>query len=134
VPAQGLCKKYIGWQSAYRAGFRYTETVFVRRVDPRGRAVTGVGLQPLAFWDLVRIAQWGVDDRHLWMLFVVRYRSLRWADHFSRGILPSVVCLVWSWNFDNEEALVLDGKMRCYKKKKAWRTQGKLRKLSDSYS
>jgi hypothetical protein len=29
----------------------------------------------------------------LWVLYVVRYRSLRRADHSSRGVLPSVVCL-----------------------------------------
>ena len=34
-----------------------------------------------------------VDVRFLWMLCVVRQRSLRGADHSSRGVLPSVVCL-----------------------------------------
>jgi len=29
----------------------------------------------------------------LWVLFVVRYRSLCRAGHLSRGVLPSVVCL-----------------------------------------
>jgi len=29
----------------------------------------------------------------LWMLCVVRYRCLWRADHSSRGVLPSVVCL-----------------------------------------
>jgi hypothetical protein len=29
----------------------------------------------------------------LWMLCVVRWRSLRRADHSSRGVLPIVVCL-----------------------------------------
>jgi hypothetical protein len=29
----------------------------------------------------------------LWVLCVVRYRSLRRADHSSRGVLPSMVCL-----------------------------------------
>jgi hypothetical protein len=29
----------------------------------------------------------------LWGMWVVRYRSLHWADHLSRGVLPSVVCL-----------------------------------------
>jgi hypothetical protein len=28
----------------------------------------------------------------LWLLRVVRYRSLRWAEHLSWGVLPSVVC------------------------------------------
>jgi hypothetical protein len=41
----------------------------------------------------------------LWVLCVVRSRSLRWIDHSSRGVLPSVTrrC-VWSRNFENEEA------------------------------
>ena len=29
----------------------------------------------------------------LWLLCVVRWRSLRWADHSTRGILPTLVCL-----------------------------------------
>jgi hypothetical protein len=32
----------------------------------------------------------------LWVLCVVRYRSLWWADHSSRGVLPTVVRHVWS--------------------------------------
>ena len=35
----------------------------------------------------------GLDVSHLWVLCVVRYRSLQWADHSSKGVLPSVVCL-----------------------------------------
>ena len=35
----------------------------------------------------------GTDICLLWVLCVVRYRSLRRADHSSRGVLPSVVCL-----------------------------------------
>ena len=42
----------------------------------------------------------------LWVLCVVRQRSLRWADHSSRGVLPIVVRrFVWSRNLVNEEAL-----------------------------
>ena len=36
----------------------------------------------------------GIDICLLWVLCVVRYRSLRLADHSSRGVLPSVVCLM----------------------------------------
>ena len=38
----------------------------------------------------------------LWVSFVVRYRSLRRADHSSRGVLPTVLrrC-VWSRNIKN---------------------------------
>jgi hypothetical protein len=41
----------------------------------------------------------------LWVLCVVRHRSLRRADHSSRGVQPTVVrpC-VWSRNLKNEEA------------------------------
>jgi hypothetical protein len=35
----------------------------------------------------------GMDVCLLWMLCVVRYRSLRRANHSSREVLPSVVCL-----------------------------------------
>jgi hypothetical protein len=34
-----------------------------------------------------------MDVSLLSVLCVVRQRSLRWADHSSRGVLPSVVCL-----------------------------------------
>ena len=33
------------------------------------------------------------DVRLLCVLCVVRWRSLRWTDHSTRGVLPSVVCL-----------------------------------------
>jgi len=35
----------------------------------------------------------GMDVCPLWMLCVVRFRSLRRADHSSRGVLPSVMYL-----------------------------------------
>jgi len=34
-----------------------------------------------------------MDVCFLWVLCVVRWRSLRRSDHSSRGVLPSVVCL-----------------------------------------
>jgi len=40
----------------------------------------------------------------LWMLCVIRYGTLRRADHSSREVLPGVVCQR-SWNPDNEETL-----------------------------
>jgi len=48
----------------------------------------------------------GMDVCLLWVLSVVRQRSLRRADHSSRVVLPTVMrrC-VWSRNLDNEEAL-----------------------------
>jgi len=53
----------------------------------------------------------------LWVLCVVRKRSLRRADHSSRGVLPTVVCrFVWSRNLVNEEALARVGPQRHRKK------------------
>jgi hypothetical protein len=48
----------------------------------------------------------GVDGCLLWVLCVVRKRSLRVADHSSRGVLPTVVrrC-VWYRNHVNEETM-----------------------------
>ena len=55
----------------------------------------------------------GMDVCLLWVLCVVRLRSLRRADHSSRGVLPTVVrrC-VWSRNLKNEEATTHDGSQR----------------------
>jgi hypothetical protein len=61
-----------------------------------------LGLRPLAYWDC------GFEShRGEWMsvvrLCVVRYRSLRRADHSSRGVLPTVMRRVcdletsWMW-------------------------------------
>ena len=46
----------------------------------------------------------GQDVFLLWVLCVVRSRTLRRADHSSRGVLPTVMrrC-VWSRNFKNEK-------------------------------
>ena len=42
----------------------------------------------------------------LWVLCVVRQRSLRRADHLSIGVLQFRVCVsAWSCSLDNEEAL-----------------------------
>ena len=47
----------------------------------------------------------GMDVCLLWVLCVVNYRSLRRADHSSRGVLPTVVRrFSWSRNLVNEEA------------------------------
>jgi hypothetical protein len=47
----------------------------------------------------------GMDVCLLWVLCVVRYRSLRRADHSSRGVLTVVRRCVWSRNIKNEEAM-----------------------------
>ena len=47
----------------------------------------------------------GMDVCVLWVLCVVREKSLRRADHSSRGVLLNVSChCVWSRNLKNEEA------------------------------
>jgi hypothetical protein len=49
----------------------------------------------------------------LWVLCVVRYRSLRRADPSSRGVLPTVVChCVWSRNLEHEAVLARVGLLR----------------------
>jgi len=75
-------------------------------VGPSGRAVYCVGLRPLACWDC------GIESHRgrgclLWVLCMVRYKSLRRADHSSREVIPTVTrrC-VWSRNLVNEEAMV----------------------------
>jgi hypothetical protein len=54
----------------------------------------------------------------LWVLCFFRYRTLRRADHSSRGVLPNVVrrCL-WSSNVVNEEGLAQWG-LLCQKEKR----------------
>jgi hypothetical protein len=49
----------------------------------------------------------------LWVLCVVRWRSVRRADHSSRGVVLTVLgrC-VWSRNLVNEEALADGGLSR----------------------
>jgi len=51
----------------------------------------------------------------LWVSCVVRWRSLRRADRSSRGVLPTVVCRVWSINLVNE-AMTRVGSQRHKKK------------------
>jgi hypothetical protein len=61
----------------------------------------------------VRIPPGGMDVCLLCVLCVVRYSSLRRADHSSRGVLPTVVrrC-VWFRNLVNEETLAHWGLLR----------------------
>jgi len=65
----------------------------------------GVGLRRLACWDCGFESRWFMDVCLLWVLCVVRQRSLQRADHSYRGVLPTVVCRVWSRNPKNEEAV-----------------------------
>jgi len=78
-----------------------------------------IGLWPLACWDYEFESYRGHGCFLLWVLCFVRYRSLRRADHSSRGVLPTVVrrC-VWSRNLVNEETLAHWGLSRQKKERK----------------
>jgi hypothetical protein len=55
----------------------------------------------------------GMDVCLLWVLCVVRWRSLRRADHSSRGILLTVLRrYVWFKNLKNEETKASIGRQR----------------------
>ena len=71
---------------------------------PRGLRRRSAAALLLVLW--VRIPQGCMDVSLLWVLCVVRYRSLRRADHSSRGAPPTVVrgCM-WTRNLVNEEAM-----------------------------
>jgi hypothetical protein len=72
---------------------------------PSGCAVKGVGLRLLVCCDRGFESHRGMD---VCLLCVVR--GLRWADHSSRGVLPTVArrC-VWSRNLVDEEAIARAG-------------------------
>ena len=96
-------------------GFWGPTLIFVRvslsrSQRPRGLIRRSPTACLLILW--VRIPQWA------WMFVCCEccVLSLRWADHSSRGVLPTVVCrCVWSRNFMNEEALTRWG-LLCQKK------------------
>ena len=55
----------------------------------------------------------GMDACLLWILCVVRYRSMRRADHSSRGVIPTVMChCAWPRNIKNLAALTRIGLLR----------------------
>jgi hypothetical protein len=69
--------------------FRQLSKCCMHTAHHNGRAVWDKGLHLLACWDC------GFESSRmclLWMLCVIRQRSLRRADHSSRGVLPAVVC------------------------------------------
>jgi hypothetical protein len=62
-----------------------------------------LSLRPLVWWYC------GFESRRLFLvrvLHVVKYRSLRWADHSTKGVLSTVLrrC-AWSRNLKNEEEM-----------------------------
>jgi hypothetical protein len=60
------------------------------------------------------ITQWCIiaTDVIFWIKTNHKY-AWRRADHLSRGVLPSMVCVwVWSWSIDDEEALAHWGLLR----------------------
>jgi hypothetical protein len=59
--------------------------------DPSGRAARVCGCSLAGI--VVSNPAGGMDVCLLWMLSGVRKSSLRRADHSSRGVLPTVVCL-----------------------------------------
>jgi len=63
------------------------------RTGTSGRMVWGVGLRTLACWDCGFESRRGMDVCLLWVLYAIKYRSLRRADHSSSGVLTKVVCL-----------------------------------------
>ena len=52
-----------------------------------------------------------MDISLLWVLCIVRYKSLRRTDHSSIGVLPSGMCL-WLCSLENEEVLLHYGLSR----------------------
>ena len=67
---------------------------------PRGLKRGSVAVRSQGLW--VRIPQGTRLSRLLWVLCVVRYMSLRQADHSSRGVIPNLVsrCVIvkrWWW-------------------------------------
>ena len=73
--------------------------------DPSGRSVCSLagiaGSNPTG----------GMATCLLWVLCVVKQKSLLRADHLSRGVATErgVGDSVWSWSFDNEEVLTFGG-------------------------
>ena len=68
------------------------------------RQYWSVGLRQLACWGYgFESLRGDMHVCHLWVLCVVRYRPLLWADHSSRGVLPIAMCLLWSRNLNNEK-------------------------------
>jgi len=67
---------------------------FCRSQWPRGLRRRSATARLLRLW--VRIPTGGMDVCLLWVLCVVRQRSLRRADHSSSGVLPTVISrCVW---------------------------------------
>jgi hypothetical protein len=85
--------------------------------DPIGRAVWGVGLRPLVWWD------YGFEFRQgAWLIFSCEWCVLSGRD-FCVGLITRPEefyrkwCVwVWSWSLDNEETLAHWG-LSCNKKK-----------------
>ena len=91
------CRNYLKRRSQWSRGLR-RRSVAARLLRSWVRVPPGGGM------DLVCL---------LWVLCVVRERSLWRADHSSRGVLPTVLrrC-VWSRNLKNDEAMTRVGSQR----------------------
>ena len=84
--------------------YSFLSSVFDGGAGSTGRTVYSVGLRPLNCKDCgFESRQEGVMSvGFLWVLCVVRITSVGPADHSSRGVLPSAVCLSvimkpWQW-------------------------------------
>ena len=91
--------------------FREDSPLWCRSQWPRGLRRRSAATRLLRSWVWIPPEAWMCCL--LWVLCVVRWRSLRRADHSPRGLLPTVVrrC-VWSRNLRNEEAMTRVGSQR----------------------
>ena len=96
---------------------------FIQRWELRlvaGRAVKGITLHPLVCGDCGFEFHWSHAGLSLlWMLCVVRWKSVCRADHWYRGVLPTVCCQVevcvsdWSLVQRSATDCVLSGRGLC---------------------
>jgi hypothetical protein len=95
----GLFPSSILWR---QSGIFWIDLCNGRSRWPRGLRCVSVTARLLGFG--VRIPPGGMDACFLWVLCVVRSRSLRRADHSSRGVLATVI----SWSLLDDEALAVE--------------------------
>jgi len=80
------------WNKRIFITFEYGELELLHYWPRPVAAVEDVSLRPLACWDCGFGSRWGPGCPSV-LCYSVRHRSLRRADHSSRGDLPSMVCL-----------------------------------------
>jgi len=87
-------------KSCYSAGSKCT---LGRSRWLRGIKCGSAAARLLGLWVRTPLGAWISHSREC--CCTVTYRSLRRADHSSRGVLPNVVCLNIISNFDNDDDL-----------------------------